>query len=474
MRHGNDYRAALRDGRVVLLDGQPVDDVTTHPGFAGAIDTLAAMYDGAADREDLRFEADGGTHSAMWLIPRTAADLAQRTLVHRYWAEGTFGLMGRTPDHVASLLTAFAGRRDVFDRAGTEFGDHVAAFYRKARENDWHLAFAVTPPQIDRSKPAHQQPEPFLYPGIVEERDDGIIVRGAQMIGTSAAIADVLFLSSIAPLQPGDEAYAISAVVPVAAPGLRLYPRRPYRGPDATPFDDPLSSRFDESDSLIVLRDVFIPWEHVFVHREIGLVSAQFSETGANILASFQALVRFGVKMEFASGLAIELADAHGISAIPPVQAQLGGDIAAFVAALDAIVTAAEARPATRGELLLPSPKYVTAGVSLQRRWIVEFMRALRELAGGGFIAMPSDQEFEAPETADDVGRYFRSATLTARQRVALLKAMWDLVGSEFAGRQLQFEMFSAAAQHIADRQVFRAYDWERGRAHVRRLLPRD
>src|SRR4029077_19371523 len=112
-----------------------------------------------------------------------------------------------------------------------------------------------------------------LYPGIVEERDDGIIVRGAQMIGTSAAIADFLFLSSIAPLQPGDEDYAISAVVPVAAPGLRLYPRRPYRGPTSTPFDDPLSSRFDESDSLIVLRDVFIPWEHVFVHREIGLVS---------------------------------------------------------------------------------------------------------------------------------------------------------------------------------------------------------
>ncbi len=136
------------------------------------------------------------------------------------------------------------------------------------------------------------------------------------MIGTSAAIADWLFLSSIVPLQPGDEDYAISVVMPLDASGLRIYPRRPYASPTTSTFDYPLTSRFDESDSLIVLDDVLIPWEHVFVHRDIGLVSAQFHETGAHLMANYQALVRFLVKMEFASGLAIELADAHGISAI--------------------------------------------------------------------------------------------------------------------------------------------------------------
>jgi 4-hydroxyphenylacetate 3-monooxygenase len=175
--------------------------------------------------------------------------------------------------------------------------------------------------------------------------------------------------------------------------------------------------------------------------------------------------------MEFASGLAIQLADAHGISAIPPVQAQLGGDIAAYCAALEAIVLAAETNTVKRGKLELPSPKFVNAGVSLQRRWVVDFMRALREIAGGGFIAMPSAESFDAAETAADVGRYYQSATLPARERIKLLKVMWDLVGTEFAGRQLQYEMFASAAQHIADRHVFRSYDWDTGRQHVRRLL---
>ena len=76
----------------------------------------------------------------------------------------------------------------MFDRAGSRYGDNVVAFYRQARDNDWFVTYAVTPPQVDRSKPAHLQPEPFLYPGIVDERDDGIVIRGAQMIATSAAI----------------------------------------------------------------------------------------------------------------------------------------------------------------------------------------------------------------------------------------------------------------------------------------------
>ena len=469
MRRGSEYLSSLRDGRVVLLHGQPVEDVTTHPGFAPAAGVLADLYDGLRDRPDLVVDDPDASYNAMWLAPLTPGDLLRRSMVHRYWAEGSYGLMGRTPDHVAALITAFAARPDIFDRAEIGFGAHVTAFYREARRHDWHIAVAITPPQIDRSKPAHQQPEPFLYPGIVEERDDGIIVRGAQMIGTSAALADYLLLTSVA-LQPGDEDYAISVVVPVNAPGVRLYARAPYAGVvDAS--DSPLASRFDESDSLIVLRDVHVPWEHVFVHRETQLVSAQFSETGAQVLANYQALVRFGVKMEFAAGLAIELADAHGMSDIPPVQAQLGGEIASFVAALDALVVAAGARPVQRGQLLIPGPKFVSAGISLQRRWVVGLMTAIRELAGGGFIAMPSAESFGAEETAADVNRYFRSVTLTAEQRVRLLKIMWDLVGSEFGGRQLQYEMFSTAAQHVADRQVFRAFDWEVGRAHVRRLL---
>jgi hypothetical protein len=55
--------------------------------------------------------------------------------------------------------------------------------------------------------------------------------------------------------------------------------------------------------------------------------------------------------------------------------------------------------------------------------------------------------------------------------RVKLLKLIWDLVGTEFGGRQLQYDMFYSAAQHVADMRLYRWYDWSRGRAMVDRCL---
>src|SRR5262249_12710476 len=163
-------------------------------------------------------------------------------------------------------------------------------------------AYVIVPPQIDRSKPAHQQPEPFLYVGAAAEQDGGIVLRGAQMIGTSSVMANYLLVTYITPLQEGDEDHAISAVVPCNAPGLKMYPRRPYSEIANSRFDYPLSSQFDEVDSMIVFDDVFVPWEQVFIYRDLDLVRAQFNETGSHVLANFQSLVRFGVKLDFAAG----------------------------------------------------------------------------------------------------------------------------------------------------------------------------
>ena len=215
----------------------------------------------------------------MWLVPRSAEDLGARRRVHRFWAEPSFGLMGRTPDHVACVLTAFAAWRQLFDRGGARFGDNVVRFYARARDEDLYVTYAIVPPQIDRSQPAHRQPEPFLHPGSWRRRDGGIVVRGAHAIATSATMADWLFVSYITPLVPGDEDYAISFVVPIAAEGLRLYPRRPFAAIATSVYDYPLSSRFDEVDATVVFDDVFVPWEHVFIYRNVDLVNAQFHES---------------------------------------------------------------------------------------------------------------------------------------------------------------------------------------------------
>jgi 4-hydroxyphenylacetate 3-monooxygenase len=477
MRSGDAYVADLRDGRSVFLDGERVDDVTKHPGFAEPIRRIAATYDRARadDALDVTSYLDpttGERHGTMWLVPRSADDLEARRRLHRFWAEASYGLMGRTPDHVACVLTAFAGGRDLFARGGARFGDNVVRFHEKARAEDLYVTYAVVPPQIDRSQPAHRQPAPFLYPGVVRETDGGIVVRGAQAIATSAVLADWLFLSYITPLVAGDEDYAISIVMPVNTEGLRLYPRRPFASMATSVYDYPLSSRFDEVDATVVLDDVFVPWEHVFIYRSVELVNAQFHETSSHTLANFQSLVRFGVKLQFLAGLAMRLVALHSNETNAAVQASLGGDIAALCASFDALVHAAARFPLVRDGVARPGPHFLYAGMSLQRRLIVDLMRALRELAGGAFQAMPSSEaSFTSAETRADTERYYRSGVATARERVKLVKLIWDFVGTEFGGRQLQYEMFYSASQPVVNARMFKTYDWRTATAMVDRCL---
>ena len=263
-RSGAEYIRALQDGRAVYLDGRKVEDVTTHPAFAEAVKTVAHLYDIANDpsnRELMTFPSpqDGRPVNKAYLIPRTQDDLVHRRKAHKRWADATYGLLGRSPDHVASFIAGFAGSAELFGRGGERFAQNIRRFHAQAGDRDLFLAYTIAYPTVDRSKPAHQQPEPNLYTSVYKERDDGVIMRGAMMIGTAAVIADYTFVSVIFPLVPGDEDYAISFVVPNNALGLKIYPRRPYAVGQASVFDYPLSTRFDETDSLVVLDDVFIP-----------------------------------------------------------------------------------------------------------------------------------------------------------------------------------------------------------------------
>jgi 4-hydroxyphenylacetate 3-monooxygenase len=107
LRAGRDYLVGLQDGRHVQLGAEVLRDVTSHPAFQNSAQSISTMYDAVHDNPDLLAyrETEGGElYNAIWLRPRTAADLAARRRVYEAWADLTYGLMGRSPDHVAGGL----------------------------------------------------------------------------------------------------------------------------------------------------------------------------------------------------------------------------------------------------------------------------------------------------------------------------------------------------------------------------------
>src|SRR5262245_19714868 len=307
MRSGSDYLKSLNDGRQVFVNGERVATVTEHPAFREAARSVARLYDiaGASEnRELMTFTSPKTGEPVMraYQIPKTHADLRARRLFSEKWAESTFGLMGRSPDHVAGFFCGYAAVPEFFAAAGQNFADNVVSFYESARDQHLYVSYAIVPPQIDRSKPAHKQSDPTLHAGVVKETDGGIVIKGAQQVATGGILSDYLQLSCIHPLQPGDENYANCLVVPISAPGLKLFSRRPYALRADNAFDYPLSSRFDESDSYVVFDDVFVPWEHVFIYRNVALTREQWFKTPSHVYGNHQAQVRYVTKLRFLVG----------------------------------------------------------------------------------------------------------------------------------------------------------------------------
>jgi 4-hydroxyphenylacetate 3-monooxygenase len=479
MRTGADYVKSLDDGRAVMLDGERVTDVANHPAFAGAIATVAGLYDAAADptRRDLftyPSPSDGSPVHAWWMTPTTPEELTRRRLAIAAWAEETCGFLGRSPDHVASFFAGFAGSLPLFAEGGESFADNLASFYAKARDESLYLSYTIIHPTVDRAKPPHEQYSPNLYVSVYEERDGGIVLRGAQMLGTGSVMSDYIFVSCILPLGKGSEDYAISLVVPNNAEGMRIYSRRPYAAGNPGGPDYPLSASVDETDSLIVFDDVFVPWEHVFVYRNIELTAAQFNRCAAHSLGNTQAQIRFAAKLRFYAGLAHCVAERSGTIDDPKTKLRLG-ELAAKCTIPDAFVTAAEAQSYVDDHgVVNPDHATLYAAMSLQPRLMNDVLYALREMCGGALIQLPSSFASFGDETsAADIDRFIRWPNAGAVERVKLLKLAWDAVGSEFAGRHQQYEMFYAGDPSVVNLRSFREYRWPLADDLVDRTLER-
>ena len=140
----------MRDGRAVYIGAERVEDVTRHPAFRAGAATIAGLYDLKADQAKhnlFTYEENGERFALHWLRCRDGADLARRMRASKALADATYGLMGRSPDHVAGTLTGLAMNPGLLDRLHAGFGQNLLAYYQHARRNDLYLSYAVTPPR---------------------------------------------------------------------------------------------------------------------------------------------------------------------------------------------------------------------------------------------------------------------------------------------------------------------------------------
>ncbi|MDK3018862.1 4-hydroxyphenylacetate 3-hydroxylase family protein [Pseudodonghicola flavimaris] len=477
LKTGQQHISSLQDGRQVYLDGGLAGDVTVNPAYRNAVQSVAKIYDFQSAPENVELmtyeiPGKGGERAnRIWQLPKSHAELVERRKALEAWTELHGGFLGRAPDHVASCIAGMYMGREVFEDYDPKRAKALSDYYEYARDNELYLTYVIINPQADRSKAAHEQADPFLSAGVVDQDAEGLTIRGAKMLATGGILANEVFVTCIQPLREGEEPYAVSFAIPMNARGLKILSRKSYEAAATSTFDNPLASRFDENDAVLYFDDVKVPWDRVFINQDIAMTAKQFHATPAHVYQNYQAQIRLMVKMRFLMGIAKKTAETNGVIGFPQVRETLG-QLAAQNAMVDALVHAMEVKGTQRGEYFIPDRHTLYAAQVLTQQMYNGIIGTLRDLAGGGLIMLPSSiADFANPEMRALIGKTQQSPTTSSEGRVKFFKLAWDAVGSEFASRHTQYEMFYAGATFVTKGHSFRTFDWDRCTGLVDRML---
>jgi 4-hydroxyphenylacetate 3-monooxygenase len=473
---GQDKLNRMRDGREIYIGSERVTDVTTHPAFRNAARTVAALYDFKADpaqQDHLTYEEGGERYSAYFLRAKNARDLALRTHAHKAIADKTFGLFGRTPDHVAGMITGLAMKAEVLGHRDRGFADNLLRYYEYCRHNDIYSVFACVPPAGVRSGDMFAgQNEAYPALRVVDEDDQGVVLSGMKMLATAGVFADEIWVGNLIPLDDKAKKEAITCALPLNTPGLSLWARQTSEDRIRHEADYPLSFRYDETDSVAVFDRVRVPWERVFLHDDAPLSRGMYIQTPANCFANHQSNVRFWSKMGLIVGAASLLTRANGTDRIPAVRETLGR-LAALEAAIGAMVRGQiEAWESWPEGYACYNRRFMYAALNWCQEHHSEIIDTLRTLAGGVALQMPASIDvLETPALRRRFEQWWGTATTPALARLKLIKLVWDLIGSEFAGRHMLYEKFYAGNSVVVRNQSDREAPWERFHGIVEDLL---
>src|SRR6185295_11985925 len=237
---------------------------------------VARLYDSLHDpkhKDVLTTPTDTGSGSfthKFFRVAQSREDLIGQREAIAAWARMSYGWMGRTPDYKASLMNTLGVQYDFYEK----FAPNAQAWYKRTHDN---------------------------------------------VLGQNAA------------MPVNDPDLAIMFIAPMNAPGVKLFCRASYEmmaSVMGTPFDYPLSSRFDENDAIFVFDNVFIPWEDILMYRDVEKLKTFYPRSGFVNGFQFQGCTRFAVKLDFIAGIVAKSLRVTGADDFRGNQAMLGEIIA--------------------------------------------------------------------------------------------------------------------------------------------------
>ncbi|WP_082233446.1 4-hydroxyphenylacetate 3-monooxygenase, oxygenase component [Halobacillus massiliensis] len=442
--------------------GKKVDEpLSKHPAFKGAIKSQSELYDlqnqpelrSIMVHEDKETSLEIGTS---YMVPRTKGDLEKRRKMVQVWARHSAGLMGRSPDYMNTVLASFVSSVSLLDHQPNCFPDHLLKFYKYAVENDLSFTHTFISPQNNRSSLACLD-EDITNARVVKRLEEGIVIKGAKLLATQGGMTDEIIVFSAPGIQDSSHAFAVS--IPSNSPGVKFICRKSFAGSEV-PFDSPLSSKFEEMDSMVIFDNVLVPWERVFFYDNIKAAHDFYLKGNFVPLTLHQIVSRQVIKTEFILGIAQMIVDTINISEYQHVQSKVA-EIIKGLEASKALLLASEHQAAINKDgVMLPDRIPLYIAVNLFQETYPRFTEIVQLLGASGMVLVPEQSQFHSA-IGDQLDHYLQGYEVKGAERVQLFSLASDLCMSAFGTRQTLYERFFFGDPIRLSQHIYSSYSKE-------------
>jgi len=277
MKTSREYKQSLKKMRPNIYKfGELIKDVTTHPATRRTVEGHAQIFD-AAQKDEYKdiFTAKSsltGKQVTRYLsILSSAEDMIANVRMKRLMFNLTGTCTGGRCAGFNAINAMWTATYDMDKDLGTEYHQRIKAWLKDAQERDITISGALTDPKGDRSKPPSQQKDPDMNLHVVEEKEDGIVVRGAKVMICGVAAANEIFIMPGTGYKEADKDYAVSFIVPRDIENLTIVEtRRPSDTREQEEgFDIPVDIG-GITQAYLLFEDMFIPKERVFMCGEFA------------------------------------------------------------------------------------------------------------------------------------------------------------------------------------------------------------
>lgn len=474
LRTPEQYKASLRDGREVYYRGELVSDVTTHPIIGIAVDHACIDYQMSEDPRyrDLAVIVDPQTkepYSRYFHLPRNAEDLLKRSqLISASTREGATLVVLIKEIGTDALFALHIVAEEMAKRGKPEYKERVQKYYQMCRDRDYGVAVAQSDVKGDRGLGPQGQEHPDYYLRVVEERSDGIVVRGAKVHTSVLTNTDEVIVLPTRAMKAEDKDYAVAFAIPAATKGLKLLASA-YGGFKKDPFDFPISAKHKMMETLTVFDDVFVPWDRVFMNGETeaaGFLALTFVKFHRFTAVSYKLPL-----LELFAGSARAIAEYNGIENAGHIREKLT-ELAAYHATVQGLIIAAAHQHAVMAPgIAVPNVLLTNVAKYQFASNYHDAVQRVQDIAGGLLVTGPSVEDWRSEATGPYVKKYLGGKKgIPTEHRLRMMNLISDLTASDFGGYQEVLAVHAEGSLEAEKLQTYREYDFNAAAAYAREL----